>query len=760
MRELLERLTTAQKLILIGVLFLMALALPAWMTVQADLSVINVANTEQAGLAPSMTTLGLIQKGQNQRKSLVAASDAVAPAWQSDLRASLPPLSQYATETGDQTLVAQVAELGKAVQSLNGDVSSHHKLIEQQLNVMEAIVDASTMALDPDADSFNFIMGTLLSAPNLAESLSQLQAVYEKVAKEGRETADDHNQIVRELGLAHLHGRNTQAFMNKAIAARPESESVIKPLTVAAQLSADKALELVQGSGLSAPSALDASKIASALEKAISDQYAMMNASAKVLDEALTNRNVNARNHLALVSTCVVVMSLVAFLLSMAVSRHLLAQLGGEPAYASTVVRRIASGDFSVKVQTRNADRTSLLYSMKLMAESLSEGISEINATVSAMARGQFDQRVRADLKGELQTLKDSVNSSVSDLGQTIEAINKVMGQVAHGVLTARISIQAQGDLQRLKDNVNLTLAGLSENIREINDVMASVAQGKLTTQVNGVAEGEFGVLKQNINNSVSSVAKALGQISTQTRQVAVAAGQSSQAIAQISDGAQNQMHAITQVGKAIHSTLASMQDMTLDSTQAIEKSRDAVQIIRQGQDKMQLMVGVVNRIAQSSEKITKITDVIEEIANKTNLLSLNAAIEAARAGEHGKGFAVVASEVGKLAISSADSTKEISELVKQSVYEVKEAVSIVQEVATDMSRIQSGSIETEAMLQRISFSLQGLNGTAAEINQNVDALNQIAHRNAAASDEMTATVHELSAIAEETRQEVIRFVV
>jgi len=290
--------------------------------------------------------------------------------------------------------------------------------------------------------------------------------------------------------------------------------------------------------------------------------------------------------------------------------------------------------------------------------------------------------------------------------------------------------------------------------------VMASVSQGKLTTKVTGDAEGDFDELKQNINNSLSSVGRALAQITSQTRQVAVAAGQSSQAIGQISDGAQNQMHAITQVGKAIHTTLHSMQDMTVDSAQAIEKSRDAVQIIRQGQDKMQQMVGVVNRIAQSSEKITKITDVIEEIANKTNLLSLNAAIEAARAGEHGKGFAVVASEVGKLAISSADSTKEISELVKQSVFEVKEAVSIVQEVANDMSRIQSGSIETEAMLQRISYSLQGLNGTASEINQNVDALNQIAHRNAAASEEMTATVQELSSIAEETRKEVIRFVV
>ena len=760
MRDLLNRLTTAQKFVLIGVFFFMSLALPAWMTAQADLSVMSVAQTEQAGLSPAMSTLGSIQKAQNQRKSGVTAADPAFKTWQDELRAAATSLRQYATETADEALTGQVTALDKAVQAVSPDASSQTDLIDQQLNVMEAIVDASTMALDPDADSFNFIMGTLMSAPNLGESLSRLQLVYEKIAKDGRETAEDHNQIVRALNLARLHDRNTQASMNKAIAARPEIEPTIKPLTTAAHVSADKALEMVQGQGLTSPSAADAAKIAAALQQAVNDQYTMMMATSKVLDECLTNRNSNARNHLILVSSCVILMSLVAFFLSFMVSRHLLDQLGGEPGYATSVVSRIASGDFSVKVKTQASDRTSLLYSMKLMTESLSEGISEINATVSAMARGQFDQRVRADLKGELLTLKDSINASVSDLGQTIEAINLVMAQVTHGVLTARISTTAQGDLARLKDNINLTLSGLSNNIREINDVMASVSQGKLTTKVTGNAEGDFNELKQNINNSLSSVGRALAQITSQTRQVAVAAGQSSQAIGQISDGAQNQMHAITQVGKAIHTTLHSMQDMTVDSAQAIEKSRDAVQIIRQGQDKMQQMVGVVNRIAQSSEKITKITDVIEEIANKTNLLSLNAAIEAARAGEHGKGFAVVASEVGKLAISSADSTKEISELVKQSVFEVKEAVSIVQEVANDMSRIQSGSIETEAMLQRISYSLQGLNGTASEINQNVDALNQIAHRNAAASEEMTATVQELSSIAEETRKEVIRFVV
>ncbi len=136
---------------------------------------------------------------------------------------------------------------------------------------------------------------------------------------------------------------------------------------------------------------------------------------------------------------------------------------------------------------------------------------------------------------------------------------------------------------------------------------------------------------------------------------------------------------------------------------------------------KMDEMVKVVNNIAANSEKINKITEVIEKIANKTNLLSLNAAIEAARAGEHGKGFAVVA-------------------------------------VSQDMSGIERETQATDHMLQRIASALVQQSSAVEQINVNLNNLDQIARSNSAASEEIAATVVELSKIADATRREVQRF--
>jgi methyl-accepting chemotaxis protein len=246
--------------------------------------------------------------------------------------------------------------------------------------------------------------------------------------------------------------------------------------------------------------------------------------------------------------------------------------------------------------------------------------------------------------------------------------------------------------------------------------------------------------------------------IHNNARQVAAASGETSLAIGQISDGTRQQTDAISQVATAVRQTVATVAEVSSNSELASQKSRQSFSLVRGSMDKMQVMVTVVNSIAANSEKIHKITDVIEKIANKTNLLSLNAAIEAARAGEHGKGFAVVADEVGKLALNSAESSQEIAMLVKQAVEEANSAVKAVMDVSQDMAGIELETQATDQMLQRIAVALEEQSSAVEQINANLNNLDQIARSNASASEEIAATVMELSKIAEATRVEVQRF--
>jgi methyl-accepting chemotaxis protein len=332
------------------------------------------------------------------------------------------------------------------------------------------------------------------------------------------------------------------------------------------------------------------------------------------------------------------------------------------------------------------------------------------------------------------------------------------MQGVAQGNFAMRVTAQAHGELNMLKQNINQSMSAQQTVFQDIRQVMQGLAQGNLQHRVTAEALGDLNELKDNINQSLDSLRAAMTTIHLNARQVAAASGEASNAIGQISDGARHQTDAISQVANAVRQTVTSVSEVSENTEIASQKSRQSFSLVRGSMVKMEEMVKVVNNIATNSEKINKITEVIESIANKTNLLSLNAAIEAARAGEHGKGFAVVADEVGKLALNSAESSQEIAALVKKAVEEARSAVTAVMEVSEDMSGIERETQATDQMLQRIATALVQQSSAVEQINVNLNNLDQIARSNAAASEEIAATVIELSKIADATRHEVQRF--
>jgi methyl-accepting chemotaxis protein len=478
----------------------------------------------------------------------------------------------------------------------------------------------------------------------------------------------------------------------------------------------------------------------------------------KAHDDKLSNQLIdNARvlseeasKGFVIASTLVVVLVLVFIALTLAIVRSIRGPLNALQFSMNEIAN---SFDLSHRVNVQGSDEIAQTSaSFNRMMKVIGNALAEVNAAMASLAVGDFSNPVRASLKGDMDKLKNSVNTSLAQVENTMATLNSAVLALHEGDFSYKVEVQANGEYRKVLSSAQRAMASLQLMLGDVGQVMRAVSNGDLSQRVTAMGSGDLNLLRDNINASIGAMVKLLQDITVNTRQLAAAS------IGQIADGAQNQTMAIGQVSTAVRQTSVAITDVSKNTEAASQKSRESVEMVQSGVEKMTVMVEVVSAIAHNSEKISKITEVIEKIANKTNLLSLNAAIEAARAGEHGKGFAVVADEVGKLAVSSAASSQEIALLVQHASSDTAKAVLAVKAVSEDMMHVGASAKETDSLLQRISASLEEQASAIEQINASLTELDSIARSNAAASEEMTASVIELSNIAGATRREVDKF--
>jgi methyl-accepting chemotaxis protein len=294
---------------------------------------------------------------------------------------------------------------------------------------------------------------------------------------------------------------------------------------------------------------------------------------------------------------------------------------------------------------------------------------------------------------------------------------------------------------------------------KEIGDVISRAAQGDLTVRV-PIAD-KVGFLKdisEQVNRLLEPTHDAVKEFGDQARRTAISIEEASSAVGQVSDGAKSQNTSLSQVALALNESTLALKSVADNTKAASDKAGNASALVQKGLASVERLSGIVDAIAQSSRKVNQITEVIAQIANRTHILSLNAAIEAARAGEHGKGFVVVAQEVGKLAESAGQNAKQIADIVEQATTEANEGKAATEVVRNSMHGIANETQQTTQMIHSSAAAVEQQQASITQLDGSMSQLRSIATSNAAAAEEITATMVQLSQLAETSRARVARF--
>ncbi|RKZ81067.1 MAG: methyl-accepting chemotaxis protein [Gammaproteobacteria bacterium] len=352
-------------------------------------------------------------------------------------------------------------------------------------------------------------------------------------------------------------------------------------------------------------------------------------------------------------------------------------------------------------------------------------------------------------------------------------------------IMALRLGYRPIKALKDSMDTMELQNRHNQDAILRLLDEMGDLADGDLTVTAT-VTEDITGAIADSINYTIDALRSLVENINSTTLQVASAAQETQATAIHLTDASDHQAQQITEVSSAITEMAGSIEQVSHNASQSSDVAEQSVNLAVQGntavkkaidgmdtiREQIQETSKRIKRLGESSQQIGEIVELIDDIAEQTNILSLNAAIQAAMAGEAGRGFAVVADEVQRLAERSGNATKQIDALVKTIQNDTNEAISSMERSTTEvvsgakLSKDAGTALEQiEAVSHQLADLINNISDAAAQqaiaavsTSDSMNVIQEITMQTSTGTNESAASIGRLSELADELRTSVSGF--
>ena len=385
--------------------------------------------------------------------------------------------------------------------------------------------------------------------------------------------------------------------------------------------------------------------------------------------------------------------------------------------------RAIADGALETVVDIKGNDEISDISKSVLLFRDNAVALREAeSAKIADQARAQEQRR-----------------EMMAELGA---AFGEVVAAAAAGDFSLRVQANfADAELNALAGSVNELLETVQGGLSETCEVLAELSAGHLSTRIEGMYQGAFAELKNGTNALAEEFESTLAKLSETVAAVRSATTEILDGVTDLAERTSEESNAVSMATNQLGAFAGTVKKTASEAAQATGMAEGAESQAQQGEKVVASALEAMQRIRTSSDKISEVIAMIDEIAFQTNLLALNAAVEAARAGDSGRGFAVVATEVRSLAKRSADASNDVKKLVEAAHGDVKVGVGLVEETAQMFEAIVASVNDLTGLMNGISQTAMSQASDVSAINTEIDGIGSMAHQNAALVEETNAAL-------------------